>query len=141
MPFLTTRKLTLVSDEYIRIQDQRKHFCTPHVIRNTMMPSFCKFEVVWPRYGLCKFTLSILWNAFLYYISFKFIMLYTGDFSMRHYVGFSQIGSHITMHMKVALVILNLWDLYVIIQYCYCVNHVLLRSCSQTGRGQFIQWG
>ena len=29
---------------------------------------------------------------FLYLV---FIMLYTEDFSMRHYVGFSQIGSHI----------------------------------------------
>ena len=29
---------------------------------------------------------------FLYIV---FIMLYTEDFSMRHYVGFSQIGSHI----------------------------------------------
>ena len=45
---------------------------------------------MWPSYGLCKFTSSILWNAFLYQV---FIMLYTEDFSMRNYVGFLQIGS------------------------------------------------
>ena len=57
---LTTRKLTLVSDEYIRIQGQLKDFCTPHVIRNTMVPSVCLFKLVWPSYGLCKFASSIL---------------------------------------------------------------------------------
>ena len=33
------------------------------------------------------------------YLHQVFIMLYTEDFSMRHYVGFSQIGSHIFMIM------------------------------------------
>ena len=29
-----------------------------------MVPSFCSFKLVWPSYGFCKFTLSILLNAF-----------------------------------------------------------------------------
>ena len=31
-------------------------------------------------------------------------MLYTEDFSMRHYVGFSQIGSHIAVTQSLAIV-------------------------------------
>ena len=30
-------------------------------------------------------------------------MLYTEDFSMRHYVGYSQIGSHIYMHTQMEI--------------------------------------
>ena len=29
-----------------------------------MVPRFYYLELVWPSYGLCKFTLSILLNAF-----------------------------------------------------------------------------
>ena len=58
--FLTDHELTLIADEYIRIQEQLKHFCTPHMIRSTMVPRFCLFELVWPSYGFCNFTLSIL---------------------------------------------------------------------------------
>ena len=57
-----------------------------------MVPIFCEFKLVWPSYGLCKFTSSILLNEFLL---LSFIMLYTEDFSMHHYVGFSQIGSQL----------------------------------------------
>ena len=31
----------------------------------------------------------------MHFLYLVFIILYTKDFSMRHYVGFSQIGSHI----------------------------------------------
>ena len=30
------------------------------------------------------------------FLDYGFIMLYTEDFTMRHYVGFSQIGSQLT---------------------------------------------
>ena len=38
--FLTTRELTLVSDEYIRIWERLKEFYTPHMMRNTMVLVF-----------------------------------------------------------------------------------------------------
>ena len=36
----STRKLMLVADEYISIQERFKNFCIPHVIRSTLLPSF-----------------------------------------------------------------------------------------------------
>ena len=41
LPFLNTREQMLVLDEYIRIQEQLKQFCTPHVIRSTMVSRVC----------------------------------------------------------------------------------------------------
>ena len=43
---LNTRKQLLISDENIAIQDQPKHFQTPHVIKSTLMLSFCELELV-----------------------------------------------------------------------------------------------
>ena len=37
----TNYTVLLISDEYIRIQEQLNDFCTPHVIRSTMVPRFC----------------------------------------------------------------------------------------------------
>ena len=36
---MTAHELILVSDEYIRIQEQLNNFCTPHVISSTMVPT------------------------------------------------------------------------------------------------------
>ena len=38
---LKTREQTLVTDEYIRIRERLKNFCTPHVIRSTMVSRVC----------------------------------------------------------------------------------------------------
>ena len=44
-------------------------------------------------------------------------MLYTEDFTMRHYVGFSQIGSHIIYHLRHHL--------------CSCVHKIPIGGVSQ----------
>ena len=36
---MTAHELILVSDEYIRIQEQLNNFCTPHMISSTMVPT------------------------------------------------------------------------------------------------------
>ena len=53
MPFLHIHRQLLMADENIIILDQLKDFWTPHVIRSTMMPSFCKLELAWLNYSLC----------------------------------------------------------------------------------------
>ena len=50
LPFLTTHEQILISDEYIRIQEQLKDFCIPHVIKSTTVPRFCYTESVRPSY-------------------------------------------------------------------------------------------
>ena len=95
---LSTRKQLLVSDENIAIRDWLKYFRTPHMIRSTLMPSICKSELVWPSYGLCEITTSFLWNAFF---ALSFIMHYAEYFSMCHYAGFSQIGSHFCQNLLI----------------------------------------
>ena len=94
---LNTHKWLPVSGKNIRIRDQLKDFWTPHVIRSTLIPSICKSKLVWPSYSICKITVSFLWNVFFV---LSFIMHYTEYLSMHHYAGFSQIGSHITVHTK-----------------------------------------
>ena len=51
--FLNTHEELLVVGENSRIQEQLKKFCTPHVIRSTMVLSFTKMNLVSPRYSLC----------------------------------------------------------------------------------------
>ena len=46
---LNSRKQFLVSDKNVGISDQLKDFQTPHVIRITLIPSFCKSKL---EYGL-----------------------------------------------------------------------------------------
>ena len=48
-------------------------------------------------------------------------MLYTEDFTMRHYVGFSQIGSHINMFIEQAMQLNNVLQ-NVLQRACKCVN-------------------
>ena len=40
LTFFTTRELTLIAVEYIRMQEQLNDFSTPHMKRNTMVSSF-----------------------------------------------------------------------------------------------------
>ena len=82
---LNTHKQLLVSDKNIRIRDRLKNFRTPHMIRSTLMLSFCKLELVWPSCSLFKITVSSLWNALF---TLSFIMHYTEYCSMRHYARF-----------------------------------------------------
>ena len=125
---LNTRKQLLVPDKNIRIWDRLKHFWTPHVTRSTLMPSICKSELVWASYSLCKITASFLWNAFF---ALSFIMHYTEYFTMRHYAGFSQIGSHMCVRgMLVAMCII----LYVCMCTYMCVYcmHIEVHTCTHT---------
>ena len=41
------------TNEDVRIQND---ICTPHVIRNKMVPSFCKLLLLWRSYNLCYIT-------------------------------------------------------------------------------------
>ena len=67
---------------------------------------------MWPSYGLCKFASSIYEMRFC--TNFYNIMLYTEDFSVHHYVGFSQIGSHMCVCMCVCVC--------VCVCLCVCVS-------------------
>ena len=69
MPFLSTREQTLIVNEYIRIWEWLNDFCTPHVIRSTIVSRICKLDLSWPSYGFCKVTVSFLWNV-LFVVSF-----------------------------------------------------------------------
>ena len=51
MLFKITHEQMLVVYKYIRIQERLKDLCTPHVIRSTVEPRFCKLELAWPRYS------------------------------------------------------------------------------------------
>ena len=50
LPFLITHEQTLISDEYIRIREQLKDFCIPHVVKSITVPRFCYVELVQPSY-------------------------------------------------------------------------------------------
>ena len=78
---LNTRKQLLVSDENIEIRDRTKNVWIPQVTRSTLMPSFCKSELVWPSYSLYKITVSFFMKCIF---TLSFIMHYTEYFSMRH---------------------------------------------------------
>ena len=59
-----------------------------------MVPSFYRFKLSWTSYDLGLIT------KFVYEMCFvpSFIMLYTGDFSMHHYVEVSQIRWQLLMN-------------------------------------------
>ena len=52
-------------------------------------------------------------------------MLYTEDFTMRHYVGFSQIGSHLFKSPSIYLLRISLFYLLLV----YCVFRNATRDC------------
>ena len=41
LPYLSTHEQTCTADKYIKIQEKLKDFCTPHVIRSTMVSRSC----------------------------------------------------------------------------------------------------
>ena len=84
MIFNNLQKL-FVSPKYIKIQKYLRNIFTPHVTRSTAVPSFRRLELPLRPYKDTKFFMK----------SANFIMLYTGDFVLRNYVGFLQIRSHI----------------------------------------------
>ena len=47
MSFLHTCEQMLLVDENIGVRERLKDCWTPHVIRSTVMPGFCKSELVW----------------------------------------------------------------------------------------------
>ena len=63
-----------------------------------------------------------------------FIMLYTEDFSMRHYVGFSQIGSQLFISYPIQKYFTTKY-FHVIIFNCESfVQTVCVRVCGRDGR-------
>ena len=61
-----THKQTLVLYENITIQRQHKNIYTPHMIRSTMVPNFCKLELPQPSYHSIKTLQVFLQDAFLH---------------------------------------------------------------------------
>ena len=64
MWFLATCEWTLVTYKNIRIQTWCKNIWTPHVIRSSMVPSFCRLELSQPSYRPIKTLQVFLWNTF-----------------------------------------------------------------------------
>ena len=74
MHVLTTREQTLVTNEYIRIRTRQQDIRTPHVMGNTMIPSFRRLELLQPSYRPYKNTESFFIKRVF---TLRFIMLHT----------------------------------------------------------------
>ena len=67
-------------------------------------------------------------------------MLYTEDFSMRHYVGFSQIGSHMLTNAHTSMLLINFRQapltagVYEARYYPYALNS------NKTGKRHDVYW-
>ena len=93
MPFLHACKQSLVAGEYIRIRDRLLKFLDSSRDKEHDDAQFLQIGVSMAKLqsllNYCKFFMKYV---FLYQ---DFIMHCAADFCMRHYAGFSQIGSHI----------------------------------------------
>ena len=69
---------------------KHSHVCVPHMIRNMMMPRFCKLELPWPRYGLCYVTINFyeVWSvpSFFKYFVLKILLRMLGFWNQISYL-------------------------------------------------------